>query len=790
MTYRPIPFYFLTTRRPEDYTMERVRSAMSEVKAAGFGGIVFFNKPPDGFDAESYLSDFYFDVLERFILAAREEGLELWVNDGFDFPPGDAAGRIAKENPSLKQLRLRPTADGSLETVEVPWGFPAFEEPDSSRLFIKHVYEEHARRLGRYFGDGVTGIFSDADNRRVSFATSAALNGERYYPWSASFPQRFRERFGYDVQPRLKGLFDGTDRALCRDYWRLCGELYQQWFRNNAAWCQAHGLDYTFHTSDTGPLNWGRCYRSSAFSEGDGLELLACSLNPGTDHELLQLDSGRHYDSRLFSPKVTRGGGTEALYNDDWCDTSHDIRAKLAQSAAFLNGRSRSMCEMFAATNWGVTFAQLRCIAAWQIMQGINFIVPHAVHYLFHGETKYFAPPEFLHSTLRHGVRSFNDWLAPRCEAAAAGTLVAEVAVLDATEDAWQGRDTEGFFALCDRLNRYPGGYIVVPAGWQGDSPAVVIDYRNPPEELPSVDIAFDGGQVAIMRRRLEDGTEYLLVSNVWEEKTLCGTLVFHGRKVPLELAQGEIAIVGGPCEDYRSPSDARTVPLPEQAAVAWGAPNAIPFETSLEFALAEEIDALVLYVPAGVKAALDGTPLDDGESCFRQGDAYRCWRLALAPGKHCVAAVASFDTPCVLEGEFDVDYRSTGDWARKVKTTYMLEIYEPQNESVCLSRRRGILRLDCGWERQGQLFYSGTADYDLGSMDVRPGDVLRLPEVGGTAELLVDGAGCGVRVAPPFEWKLPSGRHRIVVRCANTMGNFMERYAAPSGLLPLAPGN
>ena len=56
-----------------------------------------FNKPPHGFDVEGYRSDCWFVVtLRRFILAARAEQLELWLNDGFDSPPGYAGGRILR----------------------------------------------------------------------------------------------------------------------------------------------------------------------------------------------------------------------------------------------------------------------------------------------------------------------------------------------------------------------------------------------------------------------------------------------------------------------------------------------------------------------------------------------------------------------------------------------------------------------------------------------------------------------------------------------------------------------
>ena len=167
---------------------------MRELADVGYGGCILFNKPPTGFDKASYLSDFWFDTLETFIVAGRELGLEMWVNDGFDYPPGDAAGRIAARNPGLRQQRLRLAADGGVEVVETPWGFPAFELPESSELFIELVYEAHRARLGKYFGNGLYGFFSDCDNRRVNAFNLKALEDGRYFPWSRDFAAGFRRR--------------------------------------------------------------------------------------------------------------------------------------------------------------------------------------------------------------------------------------------------------------------------------------------------------------------------------------------------------------------------------------------------------------------------------------------------------------------------------------------------------------------------------------------------------------------------------------------------------------------
>lgn len=190
-TFRPIPFYFINTVEPADLTAAACRTAMQRLATAGYGGCVLFNKPPAGFDEQSYLSPFWFETLEHFIVAGRELGLELWLNDGFDYPPGDAAGRILARDGSLGQQRLRLNEAGRVEAVAVPWGYPAFELPESSRLFIELVYEAHKRYLGHTFGNGLHGIFSDCDNRRISSFILSELKGEYYFPWSENFRAYF-----------------------------------------------------------------------------------------------------------------------------------------------------------------------------------------------------------------------------------------------------------------------------------------------------------------------------------------------------------------------------------------------------------------------------------------------------------------------------------------------------------------------------------------------------------------------------------------------------------------------
>ena len=784
--YRAVPFYFINTTDPGELDRKAARTAMQALKAGGFGGLIFFNKPPTGFSAEKYLEDFWFEVTENFLLAARELDLQFWINDGFDFPPGDAAGRIEKRQPDLHQQYLWLEDDGRVSVRNADWGFPAFEEKESSQLFIQLVYEEYHKRLGKYFGHGITGFFSDADNRRCNFNTTKILGGRQYFPWSRNFAEEFRRRFGYAIEPQLPALLKGDAPQARLDYWQLASDLYQQWFANNHQWCRQHGLKYSFHTSDTGPFSWQECPRSSVFTEGQPLSLLQHSDIPGTDHELLALDGGTHFDSRLFWPKVSFGGGDRKLHNPDFNVSKFDLRAKYAASAAFLGGKKRVLCEAFAATNWGADYTWLRRIAAWQLLQGINFFVPHAVHHRLHGTTKYFAPPEFLHGSLRHGLREFNDWLAHFCQVASQGDYMAEIAVLDPSEQIWNGKtDTRAFFELCDRLNRQPRGYVIASPAEAAKFPHCIDAFAPVKTSLPE-----RNDVLAYMPRRLPGGAEFMLCGNIWGKTAWRGSIPFGNRDYELELYPGEMAVLGGPWEQYRKPVE---LPVLQDfngtLQVHWESPNLIPLRKSCRWSNCTDLPEMTIQVPAAVRGAvlIDQQPLEGGESVRIFDDQYWRYSITGSAGTHALTIPESvaFSETVYLCGAFEVNLTTQQDFHHSVFQFYHLQLFEPVSFTLQLSPRKNQLQSG-SWAEQGAPFYSGTVTYDLEAELDCPNVRLELPEVAGSCEVLWQNQPAQRRIWAPFHFDLGEwrGQQRLQIRVHNTLANQLEAYRAPAGLL------
>ncbi len=806
--YRPLPFYFLNTGDMAEYTEEKIDAKVRELYEDGFGGAILFNCADRGFDNDRYLTEEFFTVTERFILAAEKYGLKIWFTDGWRCPSGDVGDKVEKRNPELYQRRLARNADGRVEAVKVPWGFPAFEEPESSDLFIELVYEKYYERLGKYFGKTLEGIFSDADNRRFD-AFSAAMMNDDYYPWAIGFEQKFQKEYGYDITPFLSDIIDGKNSKESYDYHCFCEKLYLNWFEKNYQWCKKHNIKYTFHTSDTGPFPRSRCRRTSVFTEGNPLHFYRNCDFPGTDHELLALDGGTHFDSRLVQLKVSRGSTNAVYRTPSFAETKYDLRAKYVGSAAYLYGKEGGLSELFAAANWGATPGEFRRIAAWQMLQGVNFFVPHGIHHQFQGRSKYGAPPEQHYGT-GGSIRELNDFITKYAFISSQGKFAPSVKVADITEAVRRGEENvENFFTFTDMLNHAGISYVIVP---ENDPEAIQTLGELP--ELPARDFTFTGGDLLAMRREL-NGEKFLLVCNLWSEEELSGTLEFEGRKIDLVLSPGEMAVIGSPYEEFRqAQSFARSIELPFPAAVEFAAPNRIPFHYNSEFTIAETLaSGLKLLVPqefaSGVK--YDGKVLDAGKNVKCMDEVYVEYAVSGTAGRHSFELPAwqnrpanlgkpdsatgndpgmptdfKYYLPVYLDGDFDAALDVENEFDHQVYVSYyILQIYDPKRCDITLSPRRKTLAAG-SWAVQGQPFYSGTVLYRFDLSSCSGDAVLEVPDAAVRVAASVDGRSCGATGFPPFRIALGdiSEAETLELHVTNTYANEFEEFLAPSGLV------
>lgn len=291
--YRAKPFYYLTTDKEEELTYEKVYESLTELKECGFGGFVLFNKPPHGFNKDNYLTKHWFDMVKNFAKAAKELSLEMYINNGFDYPPGAVAGKVKEIAPDLHPLRI-VLEDGKPQVKKVEWGFPAFEVEESAKIFTELVYESYKREVGEFFGDPIKGIFADTDNRRVNEHVMFVENHPMadYFPWAENFEESFKKEYDYDIMPFMPQILKRESIKEARDYWEHSGRMYSRWFKKNREWLNKNGLIMIGHAGDTPPYLYKDAPRASCFTEGRFLDVASGFDYAGTDHELLCLDGG------------------------------------------------------------------------------------------------------------------------------------------------------------------------------------------------------------------------------------------------------------------------------------------------------------------------------------------------------------------------------------------------------------------------------------------------------------------------------------------------------------------
>lgn len=835
--YRPKPFFFITSSDDSDLTVDKTRQSLSQLKDCGFGGFILFNK---AYTEKNYLGEGWFTMVENFAIAAKELGLEMWINDGFDFPPGNVAGKVEKIAPELKQKRIR-MENGTLAVKEEDWGFPAFEHPRSGELFVELVYEEYKKRVGQYFGDPIVGFFSDADNRRIFPDVMYDKNAPAwdYFPWTDDFAESFQAQYGYDIIPYMEGVLKRESTVYSRDYWEHAGRLYHRWFKNNHAWLQKHNLLYTGHTSDSSPFLYHHAPRSSCFSEGRFSDLESNFDFPGTDQEMLAIDTGKHLRiESMYQPHAVWGQPL-ALRMKDYFDMTHDTRAKQAFSTAFMYGKKEVMCEMFAASNFGVSPAELKQISTFQIMQGVTFVVPHAYHYRFNSDIKYFAPPEFSNrGMIGYSINQLNDEIAELTCMMSKGQSLCPIALLDPTDAVWMNDfEEEKFFSAFSALNRLPYGYaicdaekilsgqvkfqVAIAAGFEvedaikakfADLGVTLLDETqfDKLSDLIACDVAYTGTGTPHFVRKVIDGEEFCFIANVENAEPVQGKLTAYGKEKEICLYPGDVVYISASYDNISAPEASGTpvANLPEIMDVTFSAPNILPMEwfagaaiktedvPVLRFPLActDALSGVKLYIPKTdivTAVTLDGITISGCDGMVYD-DAYTVYTLAdLAPGMHEIAirkngAFHDYDR-IFLEGEFDVAIDGSREPHKCVLNLYNIKVSVPETANITLRQRRNTLSTEKSWALQGQIFYSGETEYTCTLQIPEDGNYrLRLPKVRDVVDLYLDDIHLGRIIRPPysFGFSATKGSHTLKLQVVNSLGNQMECYAEESGII------
>ena len=235
---------------------------------------------------------------------------------------------------------VMPNVEGCLDTLD----------PEAVDVFISKTHEEYKRRYGDDFGKYIMGAFSD----EVTAYYEVRDEDERglpVLPWSRRFSERFRERCGYDIIPRLGELMNKSDEKLLIDYWDTLGELFVNGFAGCVGnWCRNNGLLYTGHIDAEESLYY------AVYGSGDPYEYYRQFDIPGID--------------TIFS-----------YYRIN--DYSFNLAPKLASSAARFCGKERVLSETYTVSGWDIRLSDMKRIFNRLALCGISFVQFMGARYNF-----------------------------------------------------------------------------------------------------------------------------------------------------------------------------------------------------------------------------------------------------------------------------------------------------------------------------------------------------------------------------------------------------------------------
>lgn len=125
--------------------------------------------------------------------------------------------------------------------------YPNLLDPRPTRRFIEVTHEAYARELPG-LSESFEAVFTDEPSLMSVYLKEQPWPA---LPWSPDFRERFREARGYDIGPRLPGLFAdfGPEGRQTRcDFWSLVGrEVADGYFGQIRSWCRQHGIASTGH---------------------------------------------------------------------------------------------------------------------------------------------------------------------------------------------------------------------------------------------------------------------------------------------------------------------------------------------------------------------------------------------------------------------------------------------------------------------------------------------------------------------------------------------------------------
>lgn len=237
--------------------------------------------PRSGCELE-YLEEEWFEAVGHFVHFAEQLNMSLWIYDDFNWPSGDAHGRVSSvEKFRLKSVCTSGEGCGKISCYSQNKGslfreifFPNLLNDEATDYFIQCTHEQYYRRFGEYFGNVIKGFFTDEP-------------GVGYCCTEDSMPYYDGMAEDYNTAT-VRDFFEDMKEKHCDFYavsLELIGKKYRSCFIEKlSVWCKAHNVILTGHLmEDTTP-------NGATKQCGDLLKALLLFGMPGIDELRTRFD--------------------------------------------------------------------------------------------------------------------------------------------------------------------------------------------------------------------------------------------------------------------------------------------------------------------------------------------------------------------------------------------------------------------------------------------------------------------------------------------------------------------
>lgn len=397
-SHRPLPFWSWNDALNPQELRRQIRSMAN----SGVGG--YFMHARSGLKTD-YLESDWFDCIEAGIDEGKKSGLRAWVYDEEGWPSGFAGGKVTEKGAwtyarGLRMRRLeRPEdaqcgpdslgvfacAENDLEIVPL-----AQADPDKSYTSYLEMYQSYSPFYIDVMNDAVVEDFIQETHEQYAarykmgtgelegFFTDEPRFSEGPIPWSLLLPEEFRNRYGYDILAHLPALYLPCRgfRKVRHDFWALTNDLFvKAYMKQIGDWCTQHNCKLTGH------MMMEESLYSQMTGTGGGMPFYEYMHQPG-------VDSLRR---EISDPRIPKQVG----------------------SVAEQLGKKTVLSESYAMCGWDLNFEEMRWIAGWQFVNGVNLICQHLQAYSLKGSRKRDYPPSLFHQqTWYEDYHRFNDYLA------------------------------------------------------------------------------------------------------------------------------------------------------------------------------------------------------------------------------------------------------------------------------------------------------------------------------------------------------------------------------------------